>query len=192
MLIKRADLARIVAGEIDLAFRRWRRPSVRSGGSLTTAQGVLAIDDVRRISPGRIRAADALRAGYPDRRTLLTALGSGDGDVYRIELHFAGADPRRTLRDKTPDTDQLTDLLRRLERLDTASRSGPWTRRTLTLIADHEATRAADLAAAAVQPREVFKRNVRKLKNLGLTESLEIGYRLSPRGRAVLEQLKAP
>jgi hypothetical protein len=29
-----------------------------------------------------------------------------------------------------------------------------------------------------------FKRDVRKLKELGLTESLEVGYRLSPRGRA--------
>ena len=29
-----------------------------------------------------------------------------------------------------------------------------------------------------------FKRNVRKLKELGLTESLEVGYRLSPRGEA--------
>jgi hypothetical protein len=34
-----------------------------------------------------------------------------------------------------------------------------------------------------------FKANVRKLKGLGLTESLEIGYRLSPRGRAVLRHL---
>ena len=29
-----------------------------------------------------------------------------------------------------------------------------------------------------------FKADVRKLKELGLTESLRIGYRLSPRGRA--------
>ena len=28
---------------------------------------------------------------------------------------------------------------------------------------------------------------MRKLKAMGLTESLEVGYRLSPRGRAVLE-----
>jgi ribosomal protein S19E (S16A) len=34
-----------------------------------------------------------------------------------------------------------------------------------------------------------FKRRVRQLKELGLTESLEVGYRLSPRGRAVLEHL---
>jgi hypothetical protein len=32
----------------------------------------------------------------------------------------------------------------------------------------------------------LFKADVRKLKELGLTESLEVGYRLSPRGRAVL------
>ena len=34
-----------------------------------------------------------------------------------------------------------------------------------------------------------FKRRVRQLKELGLTESLEVGYRLSPRGRAVLDRL---
>jgi hypothetical protein len=34
-----------------------------------------------------------------------------------------------------------------------------------------------------------FKLDVRKLKELGLTESLEVGYRLSPRGRAVMEGL---
>jgi len=34
-----------------------------------------------------------------------------------------------------------------------------------------------------------FKRRVRQLKELGLTESLEVGYRLSPRGRAVLKDL---
>ena len=34
-----------------------------------------------------------------------------------------------------------------------------------------------------------FKRDVRRLKELGLTESLEVGYRLSPRGRALLARL---
>jgi hypothetical protein len=34
-----------------------------------------------------------------------------------------------------------------------------------------------------------FKRRVRQLKELGLTESLEVGYRLSPRGRTVLARL---
>lgn len=39
------------------------------------------------------------------------------------------------------------------------------------------------------QPTVTFKRNVRKRKELGLTESLEVGYGLSPRGRRLLEQL---
>jgi hypothetical protein len=32
--------------------------------------------------------------------------------------------------------------------------------------------------------------NVRKLKHLGLTESLGTGYRLSPRGEALLDSLR--
>ena len=35
-----------------------------------------------------------------------------------------------------------------------------------------------------------FKLNVRKLKALGLTESLEVGYRLSPRGKSLLHRLR--
>jgi hypothetical protein len=49
--------------------------------------------------------------------------------------------------------------------------------------------RAADLAASVGREKHPFKLDVRKLKELGLTESLEVGYRLSPRGRAVMEGL---
>lgn len=42
----------------------------------------------------------------------------------------------------------------------------------------------ADLALELGLETLAFERDVRKLKELGLTESLEIGYRLSPRGRA--------
>jgi hypothetical protein len=44
--------------------------------------------------------------------------------------------------------------------------------------------RAGDLAVELGREREPFKIDVRKLKNLGLTTSLEVGYRLSPRGEA--------
>ena len=44
----------------------------------------------------------------------------------------------------------------------------------------------ADLAASLGMEKLPFKRDVRKLKELGLTESLPVGYRLSPRGRAYL------
>ena len=77
-------------------------------------------------------------------------------------------------------------LLVRLQRLDGTT---PWVRRILDLIARHPGRRAAELAAELRQETAPFKLNVRKLKALGLTESLEIGYRLSPRGRAVLARL---
>jgi hypothetical protein len=48
---------------------------------------------------------------------------------------------------------------------------------------------AADLAALLGREKHPFKRDVRKLKELGLTESMPVGYRLSPRGRALLEAL---
>src|SRR5215211_3460410 len=83
----------------------------------------------------------------------------------------------------------LAELLRRLDR---AGRDGPWTAATLRLIGDRPGVRAADLAAAAGRDRHPFKTDVRKLKELGLTESLEVGYRLSPRGRALLARLGPP
>ena len=77
----------------------------------------------------------------------------------------------------------MTELDTRLARYDA---HGPWTRETLELIAARPATRAGDLAAELGRERLPFKADVRKLKALGLTESLEVGYRLSPRGSAYL------
>jgi hypothetical protein len=81
-------------------------------------------------------------------------------------------------------------VLRRLRRLDAASRHGPWTRAVLELISDHPGRRAPDLAASRGRETRPFKADVRKLKELGLTESLAVGYQLSPRGQAVLAHLR--
>jgi len=78
----------------------------------------------------------------------------------------------------------------RLERFDAASHHGPWTHQTLELIEARPETRAEDIAASIGREKLPFKRDVRKLKELGLTESLLVGYRLSPRGRALLESLR--
>ena len=51
------------------------------------------------------------------------------------------------------------------------------------------AFRGMCLAASVGREKLPFKRDVRKLKELGLTESLRVGYRLSPRGKALLERL---
>jgi hypothetical protein len=80
----------------------------------------------------------------------------------------------------------LLEIDQRLARLDRASSHGPWTMEVLEKIAANPGRRAPDLAAEFGRETLPFKVDVRKLKNLGLTFSLRIGYELSPRGEAYL------
>ena len=187
MLLPRAALADIEAGRIDRAFRRWKRPTVRAGGTLRTAIGLLAIDSVEKITHADVTEEDARRAGFASRDALLAFLPERDEQLYRIRFRPGGVDPRAALREDASITAaDRADLEARLARLDARSTHGPWTAATLAIIAERPATRAGDLAEALGRERLPFKADVRKLKALGLTESLELGYRLSPRGRAFL------
>lgn len=183
MIIRQDVLRRIEAGEVDLQFRRWTRPTVKQGGTLRTRIGVLAIDAVDRVALSRISAADAHRAGHASAAELRRFLGRrADGDVYRVALHLAGPDPRKALREQADltaaDRAQIDARLARL----------PWALPYLRTIADQPAVRAPDLAAQHGMETQPFKQRVRRLKELGLTESLEVGYRLSPRGKSYLRQ----
>jgi hypothetical protein len=169
-----------------MAFRRWKRPTVKTGGRLRTPMGELAIDAVDRIEADAITDEDAGRAGFADRQALLASLRP-EGDLYRIAFHVRGPDPRVALRERADlSREERDEIAGRLARMDARSTHGPWTADTLALIAARPATLAADLAAEMGRERLPFKADVRKLKELGLTESLEVGYRLSPRGRAFL------
>jgi hypothetical protein len=185
MLLNRRALDGIEAGDIDLAFRRWKRPTVKAGGTLRTRAGVLAIDAVEATSERRITVADARRAGFGSRRELLASLRP-EGRLYRIEFRRLGDDPRTALRRRARiGAAERAGLDQRLARMDRA-RGEPWTQKVLELIAEWPETLAADLAALIGMEKAPFKRDVRKLKELGLTESLPVGYRLSPRGKAYL------
>lgn len=184
MLIRRGTLDEIAAGRVDLQFRRQRRPTVRAGGRLRTAIGELAIDSVDVVDdPASITDEDARRAGSPDAASLRRELdyrGPDAGSVYRVRLHLAGPDPRVALRDDDALTgDDVAALQRRLAR-------SPWAHDVLALIAANPGVRAPDLAASRGEDTAPFKTRVRRLKELGLTESLPVGYRLSPRGAALL------
>lgn len=175
-------------GSITVAFRSWKRPTVKEGGTLVTPGGQLAIDRLAVVDADDITDADAARAGTT-RTELLAVLDRGDGRrTYRVEFHRIGDDPRIARRADTDlDDDALADLDRRLGCLDRASRTGPWTLAVLRAIESRPAVVSTELAAALDVERPAFKLNVRKLKGLGLTESLEVGYRLSPRGERYLE-----
>jgi len=191
VLFKQRFWEGLADGSITLTFRRWTRPQVRAGGRYVTPAGVLEVEDVGEIEPADITDDDARRAGFADRAELVGQLrGPEAGHLFRIAFHHAGEDPRVALREDAGLAPAEVDgLAARLDRLDRASSHGPWTRATLELIASHPERRAGDLAAMVGREIQPFKTDVRKLKALGLTESLEVGYRLSPRGEALLAQL---
>jgi len=66
MLLKLALLEQIKAGEVDLVFRRWSRPSVKPGGTLKTKLGLLAIGAITDMDPDAVSEGDAKRAGFED------------------------------------------------------------------------------------------------------------------------------
>ena len=188
MLFRQKVLDGIRDGRITLAFRRWRRPTVRTGGTLMLPVGQLQIVEVRQVAEDDFTDEDAQRAGYATRQALREELaGRTEGLLYRIELGALGPDPRiaRRARDSLSAEDRGA-LTMKLAKLDASAPHGPWTRRYLELIRDNPAVRAGDICKVVHMERLPFKANVRKLKALGLTESLEVGYRLSPRGEALL------
>ncbi|GCD92442.1 hypothetical protein [Embleya hyalina] len=192
MLFTDDVLAGIAAGEVDLAFRRWRRPSVRSGTVLRTRVGELEIGDVTVVPEDRVTDRDARRAGYAGRAEALADQRPGeDRRLYRIEVRRIGADPRIGLREDTDlSAADLDGIVAGLRRLDARGGRGPWTTEVLELIDANPSVRAADLAPRVDRETPRFKADVRKLKERGLTESLDTGYRLSPRGRLVLDRLR--
>jgi Tfp pilus assembly protein FimV len=153
--------------------------------------GTIRIDDVTEHAGGyRVTAAQARAAGYPDAKTAQKELDRRRArHTYVIAVSYLAPDERPDLaaddRLSAADVDAITA---RLSRWDAATE--PWTRRYLTMIAGNEAVRAPDLAARVGLDVPRFKRRVRQLKGLGLTISLDVGYRLSPRGRAYLGRAK--
>jgi len=157
----------IADGSVTVTYRAWKRPQVKVGGRYRVGDvtvEVTAIDVVPRSSV----------PAEHDRW-----LGEAD-PVSRIEFRLADPVPS-----KAPLP--IDELRARLDRMDARSAHGPWTRQVLELIGTQPGVVSTVLAASLGRERFAFKADVRKLKALGLTESLEVGYRLSPLGRALLD-----
>ncbi|RZS43275.1 hypothetical protein EV193_102254 [Herbihabitans rhizosphaerae] len=193
MLIEKRWWAGIRDGSITVMFRRWRRRQVTAGNVYRTAAGRIRVSDVTVVPPEKITKADARRAGYSSPDDVLADLrGEPSDPVYRLRLSYVDEpDPRDELAHDSALTDaDVAAITGRLERLDRLSRNGSWTGPTLAIIRDNPGVRAPDLAATLGRETQPFKIDVRKLKNMGLTISLTVGYRISPRGAAYLEHLR--
>jgi len=180
------SLPGIVDGSITVTFRGWKKAQAKAGGRHRIWGQLIEVDEVRIVGASDITDAEARRAGEADAATLLKRLGdAAAGPIFRIAFHHVGDDDRVQRRNVAElDDERRAALQLRLDRMDRASDKGPWTQKTLRLIATYPGVVSTALAKQLNYDRPAFKINVRKLKELGLTESLEIGYRLSPLGRA--------
>lgn len=177
MLLDMELLAGIREGRVDHILRRWTELRVRVPSQHLTPVGVIAVLGAETVP------LDDLT---PDE---LASVEDFEGSVYRLDVRWVGEDPRIALRQDTSE-EAVQEVVARLRKKD-ARAERPWTTAALQAIADRPETRAADLAEALRLDKATFKRRVRQLKAQGLTISLEKGYRLSPRGEAVLAALSA-
>ena len=189
MLFRRETLDGILRGDVALAFRRWKRPTVKTGGRVRTVAGVVRIGAIEIIEAGALTEKDARASGFTSLAALQKMLGPEDSNpVYRIELDGIEADERAAKRGAAePSEAEWRDIEARFARWE---KSAPgYFPAILRLIGERPAIAAAVLAATLDVEKLKFKQDVRKLKELGLTESLDVGYRLSPRGEVVLRKV---
>lgn len=198
LLFRKAAHAGLLSGDITLTFRRWAKPKVKPGGRYRCHPiGVLEVDAIESVKVRDISDADARKAGFDNRDALLKMLEelggklSASEPVFRVQLHFGGDGDRvqLALEDNLSDGD-VKKLREKLRAMDERSRDGPWTRRSLALIEKHPRIAASKLARKMKRETLPFKADIVKLKKLGLTQSFEVGYELSPRGRAFVEKTK--
>ncbi len=183
----------IHSGAIVLAFRRWKRSQVVPGHRYRTGIDMVEVESVEVVEPSSVDIAQARQAGYASIGDLQADLrGDPALPVYRIRLRRIDApDPRDELARSASLTEaDVAAVKARLARMDRSSSRGPWTTAVLALIADRPGVVSTVLAEAVGWERQDFKLHVRRLKELGLTFSLDVGYRLSPRGESYLKYVR--
>lgn len=191
LLFKKAFFEGLTSGAITLTFRRWQKPHVRPGGRYRCHPiGVLEVDAIELVTVERISEEDARACGFAARAELIAYLAElgplEDGTaVYRVALHHGGDGDRVEIATQAAlDDAEVASITAKLERMDRPTR---WTAKTLAIIERNPRIAASKLAAKLGRETQPFKVDVRKLKRLGLTQSFEVGYEISPRGRAYLD-----
>ena len=190
MLFTAATLRGLTEGRVSCTYRRWEVVRPKVGSRFTTSAGVIQVTSITRAEEQQLTERDAAEAGFDSVAELIKwCRAKGNGDLYRIGIALAGPDPRIELR-RTDNLDpaDIATLNAKLDRMDHAAEQ-PWTRSTLRQISRLPGVVSTELAAEVGEERRAYKLRVRRLKALGLTESLERGYRLSPRGQAYLAAL---
>jgi hypothetical protein len=95
----------VLAGEITLSVRLWKRRRVKPGGRYRVGFGEIEVDTIELVPFAEITGEDVARAGELDRESLrerAAHAGPIDEDtlVYRIEFHAVSPDAERTARSR--------------------------------------------------------------------------------------------
>jgi hypothetical protein len=192
LLFQKRFHAGLVEGSITRTFRLWDTPRVKPKGRYRVHPiGVVEVTALVRRRLGELREADARASGFSSRDELLAYMApvakgplSDDTLVFDVTLKHDGDGDRVPLALEAELTEaDVEAITQRLSRLDGEA---PWTHRVLKLIERRPRVAASKLAASLGRETEPFKVDVRKLKKLGLTQSFEVGYEVSPRGKAYL------
>ncbi len=171
----------ILAGRITVSFRNWKRPHAAVGGVYRLRpSGAVKVTGVRTVRLCDIEAGDLRRSGFDSVAEVAGFLKLPESaKATRVEFELTDEPAAKALTELSAD-----EVVTRLQATDRRIAT-PWTAGVLGLIRAHPATRAGDLAPRMGWETPVFKANVRKLKRLGLTQSLETGYSLTDLGEQV-------
>ncbi|ASK29664.1 hypothetical protein CEY12_05900 [Chryseobacterium sp. T16E-39] len=191
MLFKEVHLKGIKSGDITLAFRNWKKATVNSDSLLHTSIGLVKIHNVEAVNENDITDKDALNAGFTDKKELMKSLKDyNTGTLFKITVGYHSEDPRIELREQAELSEQqFADLTKKLDRMDQFSKQGAWTKSVLAAIKENPHLHAAGIATLTGSEKDLLKLNIRKLKNLGLTISHQVGYEISPLGNEYLKRL---
>ncbi|MEX0786693.1 MAG: hypothetical protein WD939_08660 [Dehalococcoidia bacterium] len=198
MLFESKQLPAIIEGRVTRTYRLWQRPQVRVGRRYRLHQeGALEIDAMDIVKVRSISNRDARLSGFDDKAALVAKLAergqvNDSTEVYRIDFHYVPLQDKRVsvAQASSMSEREVQQLSERLARMDETSKHGLWTHETLALIERRPRSPAAQLAERVGRETQSFEADVRKLKELGLTISHEVGYELSPRGQAYLKRIE--
>jgi hypothetical protein len=83
----------VMAGEVTVSFRLWRRPRVRPGGRYWVGPAQIEVDSVELMPFAAITSADIRRSGERDREALRQRAAhagpiADDTLLYRVEFRL--------------------------------------------------------------------------------------------------------
>ena len=186
--------AGVADGSITRSVRLWKRPHVKVGGRYNVGNTSIEVDAIEVVPFSSITERDARASGLTNReamRAFLSRSGTVNDEtlVHRVSFHRLGGRIERVV--PTATAASIAATIVALDAIDARSASGPWTHIVLAMIDAQPATVSTELARQLGVDRMKFKHDVRKLKALGLTDSLEVGYVLTPFGQAVVRHGQA-